>query len=417
MASRAGSAKAVRLACVGIGLLFLVRGAFQPYFFPFFERLAGLSYARIAVLLNGYLLAQTLGAPAAGWYADRTSVRVALGTGMALGIGGFLLTLGQPGVVRCAIAVSFAGLAFVLGKIAFNTILVRCSSESDLRRSVASRATLLNLGSFTGNTLALYLTSRIGYPALATTLGVLHALLAIGFAAPREGPPPPRRPAGGDSGGLRALVRDRAFLADGLRLFSIILPYGCWGTIIPKYLIDLHHSNEPVWTAYLTSLCTTMIGSQLLARYVSGALYRRGFQWEWWTALALSFFCAGLLLLGFASRRAVVPVAVAVFICGEVIMTPCFDETAKRHGRGGTATCLGLLHLVDGGGRILGAAAAIAFYGVARGTVLGRLFWPLLVAVFLVGSLALHGLAYRLGQRRPGIDEGQEGQTSTSDQT
>jgi MFS family permease len=78
MSSRTGSARAIWLACAGVGLLFLVRGAFQPYFFPFFENLAGLSYARITLLLNCYLLAQSLGAPAAGWYVDRTSVRAAL---------------------------------------------------------------------------------------------------------------------------------------------------------------------------------------------------------------------------------------------------------------------------------------------------------------------------------------------------
>jgi len=399
MASRVGSVRAVRLACVGIGLLFLVRGAFQPYFFPFFEDLAGLSYARVAVLLNGYLLVQTLCAPAAGWYADRTSVRIALGTGMALGMGGFLMTLGQPGVVRCSVAVSSAGLGFVLGKIALNTIVVRCSSEGDLRRSVASRATLLNLGSFTGNTLALHLTFRVGYPALAVLLAALHLSLAIGFAAPRADTPPSRRKMGGDPGGLRVLLRDRAFLADGLRLFSIVIPYGCWGTIIPKYLIDLHRSNEPVWVAYLTSLCTTVIGSQLLARYVSKALYRRGFRWEWWTALAMSFFCAGLLLLGLASRRAVVPVAVAVFICGEVVMTPCFDETAKRHSPSGDmGTCLGLLHFVDGVGRLVGATVALTVYGQLRGTSHEGLSWPLIVTIFLICSTGLHVFASRMGR-------------------
>ena len=163
---------------------------------------------------------------------------------------------------------SSTGLAFVLGKIALNTTLVRCSSKRDLRRSVASRSTLLNLGSFTGNTVALYLTSRVGYPALAALLAALHITLAIGFATPAKKPPPSRRQIGGELTGLRVLLRDRAFLADSLRLFSIILPYSCWGTIIPKFLIDLHRSNEPVWVAYLTSLCTTVIGSQLLARYV-----------------------------------------------------------------------------------------------------------------------------------------------------
>ena len=39
--------------------LFLARGAFQPYIFPLFEHLGGFSYAQIASLLNGYVLAQS----------------------------------------------------------------------------------------------------------------------------------------------------------------------------------------------------------------------------------------------------------------------------------------------------------------------------------------------------------------------
>ena len=54
------STKAIWLVCLGIGLLFLIRGAFQPYIFPLFENLAGFSYAEIALLLNCYVLAQSL---------------------------------------------------------------------------------------------------------------------------------------------------------------------------------------------------------------------------------------------------------------------------------------------------------------------------------------------------------------------
>jgi len=38
------SATAVWLVAAGIGLLFLARGAFQPYIFPLFEHLGGFSY-------------------------------------------------------------------------------------------------------------------------------------------------------------------------------------------------------------------------------------------------------------------------------------------------------------------------------------------------------------------------------------
>src|SRR5260221_6459362 len=176
------SSVAIWLVCVGIGLLFLARGAFQPYIFPLFEHLGSLSYPQIASLLNGYVLAQSVCAPLAGWYTDRTSVRVALATSIILGLGSFLLISSSPGFVLSTLAVFAAGLAFVLGKIAMNTILVLHSSAETLRRSVAKRATLLNLGSFLGNSLAVEVTARVGYTAHAVLLGVLHLPLAIGLA-------------------------------------------------------------------------------------------------------------------------------------------------------------------------------------------------------------------------------------------
>src|SRR3954471_17847479 len=139
MRPRSDSATAIWLVCVGIGLLFLARGAFQPYAFPLFERVGGLSYAEIAVVLNGYVLAQSVCAPLAGWYTDRTSVRVALATSIAFGLASFLVVSTGPGFGVAAAAVFLAGLAFVLGKIALNTLLVLHSSAELLRRSVAKR--------------------------------------------------------------------------------------------------------------------------------------------------------------------------------------------------------------------------------------------------------------------------------------
>src|SRR5205085_4495632 len=137
---------------------------------------------------------------------------------------------------------------------------------------------LLNLGSFVGNSIAYQMTSRVGYTAHAVLLGVLHLPLAIGLAAPA--PPVARvhkKTWGIDS--LKRLCRNKAFLSDTLRRFALVLPYGCWGTIIPKYVIDQYQSNAKVWIVYLTSLCTTMIGAHFLAVYVSAKLYRRGFKW------------------------------------------------------------------------------------------------------------------------------------------
>jgi MFS family permease len=402
MSPRRESTVAIWLVCVGIGLLFLARGAFQPYIFPLFENLGGLSYLQIASLLNGYVLAQSVCAPVAGWYTDRTSVRVALTTSIFFGLCSFLLISTSPGFLISTIAVFVAGLAFVLGKIALNTILVAHSSPEILRRSVAKRATLLNLGSFCGNSIAYRMTALVGYRAHAVLLGLLYLPLAIGLAA-RPAPAAPARRKTWGIDAIKTLCRNRGFLADSLRRFALVLPYGCWGTIIPKYVIDQYHSNKPVWIVYMTSLCTTIVGAHFLAVYLSAKLYRRGFKWEWWSMTSVLLYCAGLLLLVFASHPVMLPIAIVVFICGEVLMTPCFDETAKKHsGDAGLGTCLGLLHLVDGFGRMLGAAFALAVYGWMRNSPYVALYWPSVVGVFLVSCTALHVVAFAVARSQGG---------------
>lgn len=411
--TRSHSALAVWLVCIGIGLLFLARGAFQPYIFPLFENLGGLSYVQIALLLNGYVLAQSVCAPVAGWFADHTSVRVALGVSIGLGLCSFLVIATGPGFAVSAIAVFGAGLAFVLGKISLNTILILHSSAENLRRSVAKRATLLNLGSFFGNSIAYQMSARAGYGALAVVLGLLYLPLAIGLAAP-SAPTAPAKPAG--FSGFRRLLSNRGFLADALRRFAMVLPYGCWGTIIPKFVIDQCGSNKPVWVISLTSLCTTIIGAHFLAVYVSRFLYRRGFKWEWWSMASVLLYCAGLMLLIFARYPVMLPVAIVIFICGEVLMTPCFDETAKKHSRDeGMSTCLGVLHLVDGLGRMLGAAFALAAYGVMRASPAAGYYWPVVVGVFLVVSVGLHIVAQAIARRSSESVDGSDGVAGLSD--
>jgi hypothetical protein len=116
------------------------------------------------------------------------------------------------------------------------------------------------------------------------------------------------------------------------------------------------------------------------------------------------FYCAGLILLVFAKHPVMLPVAIIVFICGEVLMTPCFDETAKKHSSdAGMATCLGLLHLVDGFGRMLGAAFALAVYGWMRNSSYQGYYWPVVVGVFLFVSSALHVLAFAVARSQYGF--------------
>ena len=277
------------------------------------------------------------------------------------------------------------------------------SSAETLRRSVAKRATLLNLGSFFGNSVAVYLIAHAGYHALAIVLALLYLPLVIGLAAPAvpAAAVPKKKTSGGAN--FKLLFQNRPFLADALRRFALVLPYGCWGTIIPKYVLDQYHSTNAVWIISLTSVCTTIIGAHFLAVHLSAWLYRRGFKWEWWSMTSVILYCLGLILLMFAHHPVMLPVAIVVFICGEVLMTPCFDETAKKHsGAAGMGTCMGLLHLVDGFGKTLGTAFAMAVYGLMKDTAYKGLYWPVVVSSFLIVCTVLHVAIHVLAQSGSG---------------
>ena len=64
-------------------------------------------------------------------------------------------------------------------------------------------------------------------------------------------------------------------------------------------------------------------------------------------------------------------------------------------------TCLGLLHLVDGLGRMLGAAFALAVYGWMRHSQYKSFYWPVVVASFMAGCTLLHLVALSLARNEP----------------
>jgi hypothetical protein len=120
--------------------------------------------------------------------------------------------------------------------------------------------------------------------------------------------------------------------------------------------------------------------------------------------VSVCLYCAGLLVLMLANNPFLLPVAIVIFIAGEVLMTPCFDETAKKHSSNqGMGTCMGLLHLVDGSGRMIGSAFALAVYGAMRNSAYKIYYWPVVVAVFFCVCSVLHIIAFRLTREEPAI--------------
>jgi hypothetical protein len=63
--------------------------------------------------------------------------------------------------------------------------------------------------------------------------------------------------------------------------------------------------------------------------------------------------------------------------------------------------CLGLLHLVDGMGRMLGAAFALAVYGTMKGSPRQGYYWPVVASAFLGVCVVLHLVAFAVARKAP----------------
>jgi len=99
------SATAVWLVAAGIGLLFLARGAFQPYIFPLFEHLGGFSYGPHCIATQRVRSRAVSLRSSRGWYTRPHIRRVALGTSNYLWVGKFPADLEQPGFLVSTAAV------------------------------------------------------------------------------------------------------------------------------------------------------------------------------------------------------------------------------------------------------------------------------------------------------------------------
>ena len=145
----------------------------------------------------------------AGWYTDRTSVRISLVTSIVFGMCGFLLV----SAVRASVfqsrpswpSASHSSWARLRSTQSWCFIRARICSAARSRRR-----TLLNLGSFLGNTIAVQMIAKVGYYAHAVLLAILHLPLAIGLAAPAV-PTASETPETRERGHFRDLLKNGDF--------------------------------------------------------------------------------------------------------------------------------------------------------------------------------------------------------------
>lgn len=384
---------AVGAACTGSGLLFLGRGGFLPYFFAIYQELTPLGYEQIAVLLNLFVLTQALFAPFAGYFTDRLPRSLQALTAILLHCSGLAMIVYLPEFLPNILGTMLLSIAFIVSKIGFNAVMLEKSDPSKVRRVVSFRAVLMNGGSFAGNLLAARVGTALGYRThLVCLAAVMFAAWTLLLLYREPTAEKKEKPAGKGSsfrGTWGGVLRNRPFLADLLRIVSVSIPYGCWGTIIPKFLMDTYGSVEIIPLVYMTSFLTIVLGTHLFNEFIARYLYSKGFRRRSWFPVTIVLYLSGLSLLTFAHERPVMILGVCIFMLGEISMPPCFDEAVVTHGKENTGFHMGVLQVTDAGGRVSGSAIAFAVYGYMARTEAAAHFWPVIVFLFAVLSAGI----------------------------
>jgi MFS family permease len=359
---------AVAVACLCSGLLFLARGSYMPYFFPLYQGVFGLDYAATAVLLNIYLAANSFGSPFVGLLVDRWTPVQTIGAALGANLASLGLALALPAFASLAVSVAVLGVTFTMGRVAFNKLMIGASDEATLRRSVSIRAMLMTGGSFVGNVAAAWFVAH-GH-AVGQVLFV-YAVLCAAWLLSLAGH---ARPSGSTDTSkaffwsrLAPAARNRHFLGDLFRLAVALLPYGCWGTVIPKYVMDRFADPALIPAMYACSTAAVVGLTYVFNQVLSPWCHRRSFPRQLWPFVSAGLFLLGLLAIACAHGVFMLCLGALAFGLGEVIFTPCMDEASMRNATpGASGTYIGLVQFTEGGARLVGSTVALGLYGVFR---------------------------------------------------
>jgi MFS family permease len=398
------SFRKVIVSCVCVALLFLARGAFNPYFFPIYENLTNFSYYQIAFLLNVYMFVQAISSPLTGKIIDSFKIAKVVYTFLALYIVALIIPFYNSNFWLNILGIALLGTCLIALKNSFCVTIINNIPENYLRRTVAIRSVLINLGSYTGNTMALYTITTYG---AQTHLSIIMSIIILIGALFVLNSSESDIPIDTDNCGITDYAyvwKNRQFLSDAIKVYAAMIPYGCWGTIIPKFAIDLYHSEQPVLFIYGISVSTTVIFSYFVNSVIINKLYKYGFRWEWCKWLAFSLFLISLSLLSFAQNYILLAIAIFIFILGEIIISPYCDELAKKYadkGIAGTGSYLGILGLFSGFAILTGSTVSLLLYGLFKESTNISWFWPSVIMAFIGLTVLCYFIAIVIKRSMP----------------
>lgn len=371
--------RSIIIVSLGMGILYLIRGSFLPYFFPIYEHLTKLNYAQISLVMSFFLIMQAIVSPIGGNLIDQFNSRSISLLSVIAFFSGFYILLDTPSFLFCIFSIILIGASLITLKNTLCVSIIDNSELINLRKVVSIRLTVMNVGSYIGNLVAIILIAWFGEREHIYFLLIMILLLGYLSLLPKRNKPKYSKI------NLMAAWKNKAFIAEAIMIFAIILPDGCWGTIIPKYIIDTYHSNFPLPLIYGVSVITMLLCSYALNSFLSTSLNKLGFKLTGYKWLALCLFLLGLLLFTFAINKIALIFAVFFIILGEIIITPCYDELSKKFSDSniGAGSYYGILGFFDGFGRVVGAVIALFLYGYMQKEMMLPWYWGSVVCIFL----------------------------------
>jgi hypothetical protein len=368
-------------------------GVFTPISVLYLTQVVGLPAVQVGVGLALVGILDVVATPLAGAFVDRIDGRLAAGLGYALAGVGFVFYLSVHSFATFLLVGGLIEVAERVGRSGRRMVAFAVAEGEDRVGLLAYERSTRNVGYGVGGllaSLALATGSRAGYDAVLLVDAASYLVGAAGLARlPRAEPHPEAR----DSGGYRAVLRDRRYLALAATSCVLWLNDSILKVGLALWVVD--RTTVPAWTVGLLFTLNTVLVVALQVRASrgtgtvagAGGAYRRA-------GIALVCAC-GLVALAAGAPTAV---AVVLLVLGTVALT--LGELFASAAEWGASITLAREELR---GRYLavfalGMAAQGAFgpvvvsAAVVRG---GRLGWVALGAGLLATGLVGRALARR----------------------
>ncbi|PSL39325.1 putative MFS family arabinose efflux permease [Labedella gwakjiensis] len=248
---------------------------------PVYVRGFGVGYVEVGAVVSAFAVMRLVVAPVVGRIVDRFGERLVLSTGIGIvavssGLVGVATSYPQLLILR-----GLGGIGSAMFSVAAMTLILGVTSATQRGRAVGFWQGGFLIGGMAGPALGGLLTTIsltapfFFYAATLAVAGTVGLLLLRGRTEGEE-------TAGGDTGGFRAVLRDRRFqVASVANLASGWAAMGVRSTLVPVLVVEVLH-EEPAWTgiAFAISAVVQTIALGPAGRFVDSVGRRPAIVWS-----------------------------------------------------------------------------------------------------------------------------------------